>query len=271
MFTTYLRVILFWGRWQKGGASGSTSECQLSETALKSQNGLRGKEGYKSWGRQNAWSCSNKYTAKGTLYSNIISHAPQTQRVEQWDVSFDLQLPAPTCDDLDKRFWRQLFISHKKPWRKTVVWLKCCAEIQETKVHRYNSTKCLAGAFFRLVSTSQTTPLGHWKGTCIDTCKAFRPGEKAPQPCRETHFLKQSPIHPNTSPPSYPLLFPCFQSYTTGGKLSLIEGGNNSESLQPLISRVQILKKCFGHNTFNFFLLICTKTHSPWQLCFWIK
>lgn len=30
-----------------------------------------------------------------------------------------------------------------------VVWLKHYAGIQETKVHAYNPTKCLAGAFFR--------------------------------------------------------------------------------------------------------------------------
>lgn len=112
--------------------------------------------------------------------------------------------------------------------------------------------------------------LGHWKGTCIDTCKAFRPGEKAPQPSKEIHFLKQSPIHPNTSPPSYPLLCLCFQSYTTGGKLSLIERGNNSESLQPLISNQSAYSKKMFWTHLIFFLWSIPK-HTPWQFCFWIK
>lgn len=100
-------------------------------------------------------------------------------------VSFDLQLPAPTCNDLDRTFCRQVFTALKKPWRKMVVWLKCCAEIQETKVHRYNSTKCLAGTFFRLVSTSQTTPRPlegyiHWYLQSIQTRgkKHHSPAEK---------------------------------------------------------------------------------------------
>lgn len=99
---------------------------------------------------------------------------PRNKEQSSTVVSFDLQLPAPTCDELDKRFCRQVFISHKKPWRKIVVWLKRCAKIQETKVHRYNSTKCLAGAFFRLVSTSQATPRPlegdmHWYLQSIQT------------------------------------------------------------------------------------------------------
>lgn len=48
-----------------------------------------------------------------------------------------------------------------------VVWLKHCVGIQETMVHTYNSTKCLAGAFSSLVSISKPTSraLGehmHW-------------------------------------------------------------------------------------------------------------
>lgn len=53
----------------------------------------------------------------------VIESAMHPRNKEQSNtvVSFDLQLPASTCNDLDKTFCRQVFISHEKPGRKTAV------------------------------------------------------------------------------------------------------------------------------------------------------
>lgn len=109
---------------------------------------------------------------------------------------------------------------------------------------------------FLYLSPSPSPPLGHWEGTCTDTCKAFRARGKVLQLSTVTHFPKQSLIHPTTSPPSYPIVIPLLFTVTIGGKLSLIERGNISVSLQHLISNqngYSKRKKSFRHALHFFF------------------
>lgn len=161
-------------------------------------------------------------------------HASNTQ-------SAGIQLLASTCSYQHslliirekKTFCRQVFISHKKPRWKMIVWLKHCAGIQETKVHAYNPTKCLAGAFSPHpgLSPFPSLPLGHrhWYPQSIPS-----QGKKS---CPSTETLPETITH---SPKRFPSKLPhCYFSafkVTIGEKLSLIESGNISVSLQRLIS-----------------------------------
>lgn len=91
-----------------------------------------------------------------------------------------------------------------------VVWLKHCAGIQETKVHAYNPTKCLAGAFPppRLVSISQPTS----RPPALIPREHSEPGEKVLSQHRNISW-NNHPLTQTLPLQATPLLFLRFQSH----------------------------------------------------------
>lgn len=89
---------------------------------------------------------------------------------------------------------------------------------------------------FPRLSPCPSLPLGHWESTCTDTCRAFRARGKSTAAKHRNTFpetITRSPKHfPSKLPHCY---FSAFKVITRG-KLSLIERGNISVSLQHLIS-----------------------------------
>lgn len=125
---------------------------------------------------------------------------------------------------------------------------------------------------FLCLSSFPSPPLGHWEGTCMDTCKAFRARGKSTAAEHSNTFPKTITHSPNHFPSKLPHCYSSAFTVTIGGKLSLIERGNISVSLQHLISNqngYSKRKKSF-RQTLHFFSplsLIHTQNIHPNSFC----
>lgn len=208
--------------------SGSTFKCQLPEALLEMTK--------RAWGRGKATSLETGKILNGGQINafqrelRIAIHINTQSTV----VSFNLQVPALTCNDPNKTFCRQA----EKAWEENgwVIQMLCWDSGNKTlNIQLYQMfSRCLFSAclYFPLEA-----------GTCIDTCRAFRIRGKSTAAEYKNTFpetITHSPKHFRSKPPH------CYASafrVTTGQKLSLTERGNISVSLLHLISNQRNILK----------------------------